>query len=379
MQSKNKVFLVGLLFLIIGCGGENVEDSSEVEIIENPAWSALQNSENQPIIIEEVQTFGSSEFEGDAIVYSAASNSGITVDENQNLYLVDNRDNKLISFNPNGELIWKVGSRGQGPGDIHEARGLDIYKNRILVSNNNGSRIDEFDMDGNFVQTHDLDEIGRANIILCGITETGKVILSSYVPLKIGVHIFVLDVGEQLTLENDFMVTFGEKDYLTSLGVFTLVDGNEIVIRNGLDFGFTYYDVGGNKVKEVRRDLDTFVRPGNYKGGKTERAFMPMSGGIGPYRISDSLLIGRISWPVNVSDPDEAAKYLAVNRRLPKIEREHAIDLHQGDGALLYSIKSTETEVEFPIPHYADGMGYFYTVVTSPYMHIKKYSVKLAR
>lgn len=104
-----------------------------------------------------------------------------------------------------------------------------------------------------------------------------------------------------------------------------------------------------------------------------------MSDGTGPYRISDSLLIGRISWPVNVSDPDDVAKELAVNRKLPDLQNESAIDFHQSDGALLYSFKSEETEVEFPIPQYADGMGYFYTVVTRPYMHIKKYSVKLAK
>lgn len=248
MKGKNKVFLIGLFLLTAGCGGETVEDSSEVETVENSAWSALQDSENQPIMIEEVQRFGSGEFEGEGVLYSASS---ISVDENQNLYLIDNRDNKLISFNPNGELRWKVGNRGQGPGDIHDASGLDIYRNRIFVTNNNGSRIDEFDMEGNFIQTHNLDEIGRANLILSGITETGKVILRSNVPLKVGVHVFVLDLGEQLTLENDFIVTFGEKDYLTSLGVSTQVDGNEIVIRNGLDFGFTYYDVEGNKVKKL--------------------------------------------------------------------------------------------------------------------------------
>ncbi|WP_157470879.1 hypothetical protein [Gracilimonas tropica] len=379
-RCKSIIIMVWSVF-ITGCVGVEENQQSGNNVIQNGEFGIWQNETNPPIQLEKIMTFGDMQFQGEAVLSSARNIRSLHTDANQNLYLVDNGLNQIISFDKEGKLRWKTGNKGKGPGDIDGVRGLSTYGDKILISNIGGSRIDVFDVEGNFIRSYSLDGIGNSRLLLCGITESGEVILRSNITNKIGVHIYVLDYANNLRLTSDFKVIFDkENEYMTGLGSETAVIGNEIAIMSGAEFSFVFYDVEGHKIREVKRGIDTFVKPGNYVDGNgTERAFVPFSGGTVPYFVNDSILVNRISWPTNISDPDEIAKEMAVTRKYPDLEFERSLDFYYKNGRLLFSFRGKEMKESLLKPEYADGNGNFYIVTDEPYPQIQKYAVKILK
>jgi hypothetical protein len=77
----------------------------------------------------------------------------LNVDKNKNIYILDNSE-RLVSFSSDGTFRWQVNKIGKGPGDIENPRGMAIDGEKFLyLANINGTRIDKYDLNGNYINT----------------------------------------------------------------------------------------------------------------------------------------------------------------------------------------------------------------------------------
>ena len=70
----------------------------------------------------------------------------------QRLYVVDRDGNRIQVFDKNGKFLFKFGEKGQGDGQFLVPYGLDVdVRGHVWVADRGNHRIQQFDKDGNFI------------------------------------------------------------------------------------------------------------------------------------------------------------------------------------------------------------------------------------
>ena len=69
------------------------------------------------------------------------------------IYLLDRKKSNLFVFNQDGDLLRKIGSRGNGPGEYKDIIdfALNTSKKTISILSNKSIKVLEYDLDGNFI------------------------------------------------------------------------------------------------------------------------------------------------------------------------------------------------------------------------------------
>lgn len=123
MENKSTINLVvAALTLFLLCGIETVAEKKL-----------------QKIDLKEVLSIGTLD---DDLLYMWA---GITTDEENNIYVSDAMDYSLKKFGSSGQLLNKVGRRGQGPGEFLAPRLLASCKGLIYATDQSQTGIQVFD------------------------------------------------------------------------------------------------------------------------------------------------------------------------------------------------------------------------------------------
>jgi sugar lactone lactonase YvrE len=89
-----------------------------------------------------VSTFGSSDFRNP---------TGITIDSNGEIYVVDSGNSKIKKFDSNGKLLLSWGSSGTGNGQFVNPDGIVVGSNYVYIADTGNARIQMFDKNGTFV------------------------------------------------------------------------------------------------------------------------------------------------------------------------------------------------------------------------------------
>jgi sugar lactone lactonase YvrE len=89
-----------------------------------------------------VSNFGSSEY---------SRPTGITIDSNNDVYIIDSGNSKIEKFDSSGKLLISWGSSGSGNGQFVHPTGIAVGKKYVYVADTGNARIEIFDKDGNFV------------------------------------------------------------------------------------------------------------------------------------------------------------------------------------------------------------------------------------
>lgn len=97
------------------------------------------------IVLEEVLSIGNLE---DDTLYMW---TGVAADDFGNVYVLDAMDYSLKKFDPSGQLVKRVGRKGQGPGEFIAPRLLAASQNYLFTTDQSLSGIQMFDMDLEFV------------------------------------------------------------------------------------------------------------------------------------------------------------------------------------------------------------------------------------
>ena len=82
--------------------------------------------------------------------------SGAVLSKNKNIYVIDIKVNSLLCYDWNGKLIKKIGKRGAGPGDFNLPIGLNLFENKLWISDMFNRRIAEVDMQLNEIKYHKI-------------------------------------------------------------------------------------------------------------------------------------------------------------------------------------------------------------------------------
>ena len=78
--------------------------------------------------------------------------SGLAFDENDNLYVVDSRNNRVQVFTRDGKFLHKWGEKGAGDGQLDIPWGIEIDRNGdVYVADWRNDRVQKFDRDGRFL------------------------------------------------------------------------------------------------------------------------------------------------------------------------------------------------------------------------------------
>lgn len=105
----------------------------------------------------------------------------IDVDSNQNIFVLDIQNYRLLKFDQNGQLKWRTGSKGQGPGEIEAPFDIKTtYEGGIVIADQ-GGKINFFDKNGNFQKMVKLEKVIKSiisfsndGIIFANLWVTGR-------------------------------------------------------------------------------------------------------------------------------------------------------------------------------------------------------------
>ncbi len=97
------------------------------------------------IVLEEVLSIGTLE---DDTLYMW---TGVAADDHGNVYVLDAMDYSLKKFDPSGQLVKRVGRKGQGPGEFIAPRLLAASQNYLFTTDQSFFGIQIFDKDLKFV------------------------------------------------------------------------------------------------------------------------------------------------------------------------------------------------------------------------------------
>lgn len=356
----NKLLLpIGLLLFLFSCAKENKTEITEgANIIENPEYGELQNAENPPVRFELVN---STEliFEDDLIIGSI---NAFTVDDDENMYLVDSRQGKMVSLDPNGEFRFVTGQKGRGPGDLENVYSMAYHDGMIYLTNLSGARIDAFDTEGNFITSTTLSK----NIVfgsIRGITEESEFILRSVVWGELADDMFISKLTkDSAVVSNTFRVQYSNGIEIGQ----GMSSSSDVIFKNGeliaghlSDYELNFYNLNGEQTKSIRRDFNKLMPPGFYESGGS-RTIMDM-GGLNPLGVlSNGYLLAKALWPTNITDSNEYVKK-DHSGNAPDLIFANSLDIFDQNGTLLYSFeKEGRTSAIGNIIH-IDNNDFIYT------------------
>ncbi len=372
------VFLLSL-FLLINCDSHEIkkEMNDGVLIIHNPENGLWQNGPTTPLSFNLEKTFGK---ENEPIEEVFTGASYVFTDNNRNVYIVDRRDNKLVSFDSTGNFLWSKGREGQGPGEFNGIRGVVCDGNEyIFISNSSGFQIDRFDLMGNYLNSFKLADLNIGRASLNAFIKPNIFVLAKSNSGESGINIILLELmNNRLKVKSKFAVSEDigiELPVGFSVGMDVQVNSDEIVIANIHNYEFKYYNFEGNLVKQVVRDFNKLVRPGIFKT-KTYRSIRVYSSLAAPMRIAEGYEISISHWPINLDDPD---KYLERSSRGSRevLKYQNMLDLFNTEGELLYSIYNDSYTPEIGRPIHVDKDGKLYSTLSEPFPQVRRYQVHI--
>ena len=95
-----------------------------------------------------------------------------------------------------------------------------------------------------------------------------------------------------------------------------------------------------------------------------------------PFRLTSGHWLSSAYWATNVPDPDEHLR-LSTNGNAPNVVSAHTLDLFDEEGKLLYSLSGEGDMPDIGRLAHVDAAGKLYTIVYTPYPHVRRYRVVL--
>ena len=85
--------------------------------------------------------------------YLFSNITGIAVDEEERIYVLDSKESHIKVFNKMGGYIKTIGKKGQGPGEMRRPSFLQVTpQNEIVVNDSASRKLHFFALDGHFLR-----------------------------------------------------------------------------------------------------------------------------------------------------------------------------------------------------------------------------------
>lgn len=292
----------------------------------------LVPASNNELAIELITTYGSvSETDKSAPIIGLIWYP--TIDQDGNIYFLDFQAMEIVSFSNNGELRWRVGSPGEGPGELVWPHGLIWDGENLVLLNHRGARIDRLDSDGNWLQPLHP-STPTTGVTIAGILNDSVVVTRGFRPGVVGAT-YILRRKLDWEAVDTFMVDYsGEVDGLTGMLHLTpptnIYDDHVAVGSYSTDAFYLYGD-NGELLRTVTPDRHRLLRPIVWE---SEGAKMVVKFNIvyPPIRIGPDLSLLRYSLPPKGVNRESATP--GVERR---IGEEYHADFYDDAGTLVAS------------------------------------------
>lgn len=265
-----------------------------------------------------------------------------TVDTAGNLYLHDGE--RIVAFGPTGSVLWEIDATGEGPGELNRVRALFLGRDDLLwVTNQSSTRIDRFDLSGNFVDTRSVEPLPVSRATAIGSFEDGSVLLASGVSGRFGNRLFRVESGPGMTIVDS--MTVDQTGDLPSHGAISVGATVGLVhdrIAVSLIDGYGYLLLSptlDTLLVTTRPDIPKRAPYGFLRNGNP--AVIMLGSAFAPVLLRDGRWLGGASWAVDVDDIDSFAEQL-FGPDAPTIEYQRSLDLYDESGALLYDWDEAE-------------------------------------
>jgi hypothetical protein len=371
--------------MLVACGTEVhewqgiIEERDGVVYVENPPEGLWDGRDRAPVRLELEQVFGVDLEPEEAVL---AFPMGVAVDGNGNVYVVDRQDNSLIAFDPEGNVIWRVSSEGQGPGELNSPNSISWDGGqRLYISNQRSTRIEVFDLEGNYLKSQWLAEIDVHDGRFTGFLDPDTLVLWGFEPGQIGARIHVFEVGDSWKPVGNFFADGGTDPQDQRNMAYVSVRVGEGRIRTGhrIEYRLSEFDSAGNLKRVITRDFRDLAPPVSVDG------YVWSFGAFeAPMVLPNGYLLVPVHWATNVDSEEDILEILertqtggAAFSTMPDelVEMDSAFDFFDQEGRYLGSLR---WEGFFPGMGFVDGIGpdgRLYTHWLDPSPRVHRYRV----
>lgn len=370
--------------VLAACAGSETE-GFRTEERDGVTWvlntgSGVWDESAPPVEFALEQTFGVDMAPEEAMLGDVAY---VDVDDEGTVYVLDRQSSRLVAFGPGGEVLWRTGSEGEGPGELQQPRGMALDgAGSLFVANQSGSALDQFDLQGEFLARYRVVEAGIEDFRLDGFLAPGLMVGHDALMGAIGVTLQVLRAGEPLELvaERDLDL-YPELDVPAgvSAGGGVRVAGDEILVGHNGRYEIRVFDGSLEPLRVVSRpEVDHLVRPGvgGSDGGRIGIAGMSTLGT--PVVFPDGRWLVHSTWPTGVDDPDEWVRHWLIGGEAPERgPTGRALDFFDADGRYLGGFQwvGDEDGPDIGRPALVGPGGKLYTTLFDPFPQVRRYRV----
>lgn len=158
------IFLSVFLFSVDLIHEGFAQTEKNVPIIENSEKGWWSNDNSKQLRIEEIQSIGVLEGDKD---YIFAGIKDVAIDKNGNIVVCDYNDRCIKVFDKTGKFRFRIGRKGQGPGEFLNNVYIEINNTgKLFVLDFISNRpITKFDFDGNFLKSYPYDAAKYGSVI----------------------------------------------------------------------------------------------------------------------------------------------------------------------------------------------------------------------
>jgi len=363
-----------------GSGGFRTEERDGLTWILNTGPGVWGDADPPPVGFELEQTFGVALAPEEAMLGSIGS---LDVDDEGSVYVLDRQSGRLVAFGAEGDVRWRVGSEGEGPGQFQRPRGMALDgAGSLFVANQGGGVLDQFDLSGSFLGRYPFRPSGLSTFSLDGFLASGRMVGHDFLGGTVGTRLAVMRRGEPLELVAD-----GEIDLYPELeipagvsaGVGVGVAGEEVMVGHDGRYEIRVFDGELDPVRVVARpDVDHLVRAGVAFVDGGRGGIAPMSQLAPPLVFPDGRWLVYSSWPTGVEDPDEWVRRTMLDRQAApeRGPQGRALDFFAPDGRYLGGLHWVgEGGPGIGRPSAIGADGRLYTTVSDPFPQVRRYRV----
>jgi len=193
-------------------------------------------------------------WQGDKITKDCFYNpSGLAIDSKENIYLVSLSLQTVLKFSPSGDLIFKIGAKGNKNGFFNMPFDIAVDKDdNFYITDFGNDRVQKFDKKGHFLM-----KFGQKGI------KEGEFLGPKGIYIDDLYYIYVVDSGNRRVQKFDkkghFLMKFGQEGYLPNEFIhpayITLDKNNEVWVTDQERGAVKKFDSSGNFLAELSLPL----------------------------------------------------------------------------------------------------------------------------
>ncbi len=239
-----------------------VEKEKGIEVIKNPA---------EPVFEEAVLHFDEDLSLGEKEEYRFSRISGIAVDKEERIYVLDYTEAQVKVFDKNGLFLWNIGKKGQGPGELASPFSISIAPDdEVAIQDLNNRKILYFSLEGQFIKS-----ISTAEWVIVGMKTDTKghvvTVVSNMHPDKQVIELKKFD------LELNSLVSFRSISLPRRSPPFNpfgpdiswaLTDSDHVICGYPENYILDVYDPEGNSIRKIHKE----AKPIKISQGEIEEA-----------------------------------------------------------------------------------------------------------